>query len=72
MRRLLVFFFITIATAVSAQTAPSDSQTLQALLAEVRQMHHDLLAQTAMAQRVQIALYRLQREDEAVHGPRSV
>lgn len=66
MRRLLVFFFITIATAVSAQTAPRDSQTLQALLAEVRQMHHDLLAQTAMAQRVQIALYRLQREDEAV------
>ena len=66
MRRFLLCCFVTIATAVSAQTAPSDSKTLQALLAEVKQMHRDLLASTAMEQRIQIALYRLQREDEAV------
>src|SRR5690348_1527102 len=54
------------ATAVLGQSAPTDSQTLQALLAEVRQLRHDLRTATATAQRAQIALYRLQRQDEAV------
>lgn len=49
------------------QTTPrSDSQTLQAILAELRQLRHDLQTTNAMAARAQIALYRLQREDEAV------
>src|ERR1700751_3447684 len=48
------------------QTAPTDSQTLQAILAELRQLRHDLQTTSAMAARAQIALYRLQREDEAV------
>jgi DNA repair exonuclease SbcCD ATPase subunit len=68
MRRSL-FLIVTpflVATAALAQTAPTDSQTLQALLAEVRQLRHDLQTTTATAQRAQIALYRLQRQDEAV------
>lgn len=49
-----------------SQTSPADSQTLQAILAELRQLRHDLQTSTAMAARAQVALYRLQREDEAV------
>jgi hypothetical protein len=68
MRRLvlLVLTALLVATAALAQTAPTDSQTLQALLAEVRQLRHDLQTTTATTQRAQIALYRLQRQDEAV------
>ena len=54
------------ARATSGQTATTDSQTLQALLAEVRLLRHDLQSSNAMTARAQIALYRLQREDEAV------
>src|SRR5260370_40937351 len=55
--------------ATYGQAAPTDSQTLQALLAEVRQLRHDLQTTAATAQRAQIALYRLQRQDEAVARP---
>jgi len=55
-----------IAPLVSSQTAQTDSQTLQALLTEVRLLRHDLRSTNAMAQRAQIALCRLQRQDEAV------
>ena len=48
------------------QTAPTDSQTLQAILAELRQLRQELRATNAMAARAQVALYRLQRQDEAV------
>lgn len=58
--------FLTALSPLSSQTAPTDSQTLQALLAELRQLRHDLRSTNAMAQRAQIALYRLQRQDEAV------
>jgi hypothetical protein len=39
------------------QTASPDSQTLQALLAEVRQLRKDLRTTTVASQRVQILLY---------------
>ncbi len=67
MRRSL-FLILTpfLVAAAFGQAAPTDSQTLQALLAEVRQLRHDLQTTTATAQRAQIALYRLQRQDEAV------
>src|SRR5258708_652133 len=55
-----------IATPAFGQTSATDSQTLQALLAEVRQLRHDLQTATVATQRVQIALYRLQRQEEAV------
>ena len=48
------------------QTPSSDSQTLQALLAEVRQLRQELRASTVAAQRVQILLYRLQIQEAAV------
>jgi chromosome segregation ATPase len=61
----LILIFV-IHGAALAQARPSDSQTLQALLAEVRQLRRDLQTSNAMIARAQIALYRLQRQDEAV------
>jgi len=49
-----------------AQAAPADSQTLQALLLEVRQLRQDLQTTTIAAQRTQILLYRLQGQEAAV------
>jgi len=49
-----------------AQSAPSDSQTLQALLSEIRQLRKDLQTTTVAAQRVQILMYRLQMQHAAV------
>lgn len=49
-----------------AQSSSTDSQTLQALLAEVRQLHHDLQSTTIAAQRAQILLYRLQGQEAIV------
>jgi chromosome segregation ATPase len=48
------------------QTSSTDSQTLEALLAEVRQLRQDLRTTTVAAQRVQILLYRLQGQEAAV------
>ncbi len=48
------------------QTSSTDSQTLQALLAEVRQLRQELRTTTVAAQRVQILLYRLQIQEGAV------
>jgi DNA repair exonuclease SbcCD ATPase subunit len=53
-------------TACFAQTTPGDSQTLQALLSEVRQLRQDLQTTTIAAQRAQILLYRLQGQEAAV------
>ena len=55
-----------IPTSAFGQTASTDSQTLQALLAEVRQLRQDLQTTTVAAQRVQILLYRLQGQEVAV------
>lgn len=49
-----------------AQSSSTDSQTLQALLAEVRQLHHDLQSTTIAAQRAQILLYHLQGQEAIV------
>ena len=54
-----------IAAHAFGQTSSTDSQTLQALLAELRQLRHDVQTATIAAQRVQIALYRLQRQEVA-------
>ncbi len=48
------------------QTAPADSQTLQSLLAEVRQLRQALQTTTVAAQKIQITLFRLQIEVLAV------
>jgi len=63
---LLVLGFLLISPSAFGQTSSTDSQTLQALLAEVRQLRQDLRKNTAAAQRVQILLYRLQGQEAAV------
>ncbi len=63
---LLVLGALLISSPVLGQSVPNDSQTLQALLAEVRQLRHDLQTTTIAAQRAQILLYRLQGQEAAV------
>src|SRR3977135_3164759 len=58
----LLFF----STTCFGQTTPGDSQTLQALLLEVRQLRQDLQTTTIAAQRAQILIYRLQGQEAAV------
>ena len=52
--------------AAFGQTATADSQTLQALLAEVRQLRQDMRVATLAAQRVQILIYRVQAQEAVV------
>ena len=68
MHRLFLFALgLFLASSVSVgQTAQTDSQTLQALLVEVRQLRKDLQTTTVASQRVQIILYRLQLQEGAV------
>jgi chromosome segregation ATPase len=62
----LVLGLLLASQAAFAQTSSTESQTLQALLAEVRQLRQDLQTTTATAQRVQILLFRLQVQEAAV------
>lgn len=65
MKRLWVVLALLLAsTAGVAQT--TDSQTLRAILDEIRQLRHDLQTTSVASQRVQIALYRVQLQDAAV------
>jgi chromosome segregation ATPase len=68
MRRpwLLVPSLLLIGIPAFGQSVSSDSQTLQALLAEVRQLRHDLQTTTVAAQRAQILIYRAQAQDSVV------
>jgi len=68
MRRTHFFIFVVfgMATATFAQTTSSDSQTLQALLTEVRQLRQDLQASLTRMQSAQILLSRLQIQEVAV------
>jgi chromosome segregation ATPase len=67
MHRSLIFILalLLIAAPARSQTG-SDSQTLQALLAEVRQLRHDLRTTTVAAQRAQILIYRVQAQESIV------
>ena len=62
----LVLGFLLVSPGAFGQTSSTDSQTLQALLAEVRQLRRDLRTTTVAAQRVQILLHRLQGQQAAV------
>ena len=53
-------------TFVPAQGAPSDAESLQSLVKEVRLLRLQLVTTTVAAQRVQIVLYRLQGQQNAV------
>jgi hypothetical protein len=67
---LLALGCLLFATACFGQSAASDSQTLQALLSEVRQLRQELRQQlrttTIAAQRTQILIYRLQGQEAVV------
>ena len=67
MRRLfLVTTILAVSTVALPQGNQPDSQTLRALLEEVRLLRQDLKSTTVAAQRVQITLYQLQLQDAAV------
>jgi|SRR6266850_1022742 len=63
---LLILGLLFISAPVFGLSASTDSQTLQALLAEVRQLRHELQTTTIAAQRAQILLHRLQGQEAAV------
>jgi hypothetical protein len=65
---LLIPVLLLISAPVFGQSSSTDSQTLQALLAEVRQLRHDLQTTTIAAQRTQILLSRLQKQEATVAG----
>jgi chromosome segregation ATPase len=62
----LPFVFLVVSTPALGQTNSKDSQTLQALLTEVRQLRQDLEATTLVVNKLQILLYRLQTQNNAV------
>jgi hypothetical protein len=63
---LLGIVLLGLPAATIGQTAPSDSQTLQALLTEVRALRQDLQTSLARVQSAQILLSRLQVQEVAV------
>jgi uncharacterized protein (DUF305 family) len=68
MRRAWFFVLALFLASAAAfgQSAPADSQTLQALLSEVRQLRKDLQTTSTVSQRVQILLYRMQSQHATV------
>jgi hypothetical protein len=68
MRRMLVLTFALCRLSIPAlcQSASSDQQTLQAILAEVRTLRQDLRSSLARVQGVQILLVRLQMQQGVV------
>ena len=67
MRSILFFAAVGMAfTFASAQSQSRDSQALESLVKEVRQLRQDLVTTTVAAQRVEIVLYRLQGQQTAV------
>jgi chromosome segregation ATPase len=57
---------LALAAPCAGQTPPGDSQTLLALLSEVKQLRQDLQASLIAGQRTQVLLHRLQGQEAAV------
>ena len=68
MRRsiLFVLFLLILPMPALCQSSTTDSQTLQALLAEMRQLRIELRTASVAAQRAQILIYRVQAQQSAV------
>lgn len=68
MRRVFAIAILVLCSTVakSQSTPATDSQTLKAMLEEIRHLRQDLQTTTVASQRVQIVLYRLQLQDAAV------
>jgi chromosome segregation ATPase len=62
---LLTLALLVSSTVCFAQTSSPDSQALQALLSEVRQLRQDMQTTVIASQRAQILIYRLQMEEAA-------
>jgi chromosome segregation ATPase len=69
MRRwtFLAGMLLILPTAGLAQSSSTDSETLRALLAEMRQLRQELRSSTVAAQRAQILIYRVQAQQNAVN-----
>ena len=69
MRRFLYVLVMSFASASSAlgQVSQSDTQTLQAILAELRAVHSELRVQEARTQTIQILLYELQTQQAVIN-----
>src|SRR5580704_3769561 len=63
---LLTVSLLLFSAACFGQTSQTDSQTLQALLSEVRQLRQDMRVTIIAAQRTQVLIYRLQAQEAAV------
>lgn len=63
---LLILSFFLAAMPAFGQSTSTDSQTLQALLEEVRELRRDLQTTTAAAQKAHILIYRVQIEEPIV------
>lgn len=68
MPRKLLFMLLCFAVPAGAlgQTVPSDSQTLQSLLNEVRELHQELQSSLARMQKAQVLLIRWQSQQSVV------
>lgn len=65
-RAALVLLLFLCASAALGQATATDSQTLLAMLAEIRQLRHDLQTSAIAARRAQIVIYRLHVQQEVV------
>lgn len=65
-RLSLLIGFLLVAPASFAQASSTDSQTLQALLSEVRQLRQQLQTVSAASQRTQILFFRIQTQQTLV------
>ena len=63
---LPVLAVVLVAAPAHAQSPATDSQTLQALLSEVRQLRQELKAAITSAERAHIMIYRLQLQEAAI------
>ncbi|HUN62818.1 MAG TPA: hypothetical protein VMU53_12545 [Candidatus Sulfotelmatobacter sp.] len=63
---LLVLGFLLMPSVTLGQSGSPDSQTLQALLTEVRQLRQELRSTTSASLRAQILIYRVQAQEAAV------
>lgn len=65
-RSLLIVGLLLVAPTTFAQELSTDSQTLQALLSEVRQLRQQLQTLSAASQRTQILFFRIQTQQALV------
>ncbi|HLZ91200.1 MAG TPA: hypothetical protein VKQ28_05755 [Candidatus Acidoferrum sp.] len=65
-RMLFALALLILPLTIFGQSAPTDPQTLQALLDEVRQLRQDLRTTSISAQRAQILIYRVQSQQTVV------